>query len=86
MPWNAAGRRWCTSARRTNFLRDGHAHRHRRQLLRWAEEREGVIIEDDYDSELRYYGRPIPALQGLDTSGRVIYMGALSKVLPFLSA
>ena len=55
----------------------------RRQLLRWAEEREGVIIEDDYDSELRYYGRPIPALQGLDTSGRVIYMGALSKVLPF---
>ena len=55
----------------------------RRQLLRWAEELEGVIIEDDYDSELRYYGRPIPALQGLDTSGRVIYMGALSKVLPF---
>lgn len=55
----------------------------RQQLLRWAEEHEGVIIEDDYDSELRYYGRPIPALQGLDTSGRVIYMGALSKVLPF---
>lgn len=55
----------------------------RQQLLRWAAENDGVIIEDDYDSELRYYGRPIPALQGLDTSGQVIYMGALSKVLPF---
>lgn len=55
----------------------------RQQLLQWAEAQDGVIIEDDYDSELRYYGRPIPALQGLDTSGRVIYMGALSKVLPF---
>ncbi len=35
------------------------------------------------DSELRYEGRPIPALQGLDRSDRVIYLGALSKVLPF---
>ncbi|WP_301860084.1 PLP-dependent aminotransferase family protein [uncultured Megasphaera sp.] len=55
----------------------------RQRLLQWAEERDGMIIEDDYDSELRYYGKPVPALQGLDTSGRVIYMGALSKVLPF---
>ncbi|KMO87511.1 GntR family transcriptional regulator [Megasphaera cerevisiae DSM 20462] len=55
----------------------------RYRLLQWAGERDGLIIEDDYDSELRYYGRPVPALQGLDTHGRVIYMGALSKVLPF---
>ncbi len=55
----------------------------RHRLLQWAEEKQGLIIEDDYDSELRYYGRPVPALQGLDQRGRVIYMGALSKVLPF---
>ena len=39
------------------------------------------IIEDDYDSEFRYSGKPIPALQGLDTEGKVIYMGTLSKAL-----
>lgn len=55
----------------------------RYELLQWAKDHDGLIIEDDYDSELRYYGRPIPALQGLDTAGQVIYMGALSKVLPF---
>ena len=55
----------------------------RHRLLQWAGETDGLIIEDDYDSELRYYGRPVPALQGLDRRGRVIYMGALSKVLPF---
>lgn len=41
----------------------------------------GWIIEDDYDSEFRYAGRPLPALQGLDTDGRVIYLGTFSKVL-----
>jgi GntR family transcriptional regulator/MocR family aminotransferase len=41
----------------------------------------GWIIEDDYDSEFRYAGRPVPALQGLDTEGRVIYLGTFSKVL-----
>ena len=56
----------------------------RHRLLHWAEKTDGLIIEDDYDSELRYYGRPIPALQGLDRHGRVVYMGALSKVLPQL--
>lgn len=39
------------------------------------------VLEDDYDSEYRYAGRPLAALQGLDTAGRVIYMGAFSKVL-----
>ncbi|SFL75782.1 MocR-like pyridoxine biosynthesis transcription factor PdxR [Pelosinus propionicus] len=50
-------------------------------LLHWATEANGIIIEDDYDSELRYHARPIPALQSLDTSGRVIYMGTFSKSL-----
>ncbi|MCX7773159.1 MAG: PLP-dependent aminotransferase family protein, partial [Clostridia bacterium] len=56
---------------------------HRRiQLLNWANERPGrYIIEDDYDSEFKYSGKPIPALQGLDKSGKVIYMGSFSKPL-----
>ncbi len=39
------------------------------------------VIEDDYDSEFRYVGRPLAALQGLDTEQRVIYIGTLSKVM-----
>jgi GntR family transcriptional regulator/MocR family aminotransferase len=50
-------------------------------LLRWAAESSAWILEDDYDSEYRYAGRPIPALQGLDTAGRVIYIGTFSKTL-----
>lgn len=50
-------------------------------LLDWAERSGAVIIEDDYDSEYRYDGRPIPALQGLDRGGRVVYTGTFSKVL-----
>jgi len=53
----------------------------RLELLQWAERTGAVIIEDDYDSEFRYEGRPLGALQGLDRSGRVIYTGTLSKVL-----
>ena len=54
--------------------------RRRIELLRWAEEEEGrYIIEDDYDSEFRYKGKPIPALQGYDASGKVIYIGTFSK-------
>lgn len=54
----------------------------RLQLLNWANAGEGrYIIEDDYDSEFKYSGKPIPALQGLDTNGKVIYMGAFSKSL-----
>lgn len=55
-----------------------HARRH--QLLSWAQQTGAWIIEDDYDSEYRYNGRPIPALQGLDEAGRVIYLGTFSKV------
>ena len=51
------------------------------ELLNWAEEQHGYIVEDDYDSEYRYKGKPIPSLQGLDSNGRVIYMGTFSKSL-----
>ena len=54
--------------------------RRRMELLKWADEAPGrYIIEDDYDSEFRYKGKPIPALQGYDTHGKVIYMGTFSK-------
>jgi GntR family transcriptional regulator/MocR family aminotransferase len=53
----------------------------RLRLLQWAHEREALIIEDDYDGELRYHGRPLAALQGLDEGGRVAYLGTFSKVL-----
>ena len=54
---------------------------HRRQaLLAWAYRHDAWIIEDDYDGEFRYVGRPLAALQGLDERGCVIYCGTFSKV------
>lgn len=53
----------------------------RMALLEWAAERRGVIIEDDYDSEYRYKGKPVPSLQSIDRQGRVVYMGSFSKIL-----
>ncbi|MCA9935004.1 MAG: PLP-dependent aminotransferase family protein, partial [Anaerolineales bacterium] len=50
-------------------------------LLHWARRHDALLIEDDYDGELRYDGRPLAALQGLDEDGRVIYLGTFSKVL-----
>ena len=50
-------------------------------LLQWAWETGTLIIEDDYDSEYRYGGRPIPSLQGLDTHDSVLYVGTFSKVM-----
>jgi GntR family transcriptional regulator / MocR family aminotransferase len=50
-------------------------------LLAWAERSDAWILEDDYDSEFRYVGRPIAATQGLDGSGRVIYIGTFNKVM-----
>lgn len=52
----------------------------RHELLRWAADRRW-IIEDDYDSEFRMTGRPIPTLQSIDEQGRVIYMNTFSKTL-----
>lgn len=51
----------------------------RTALLNWANENGKYIIEDDYDSEFRFSGRPIPSLQGLDRNGRVIYLSTFSK-------
>lgn len=54
--------------------------RRRMELLKWAEAEEGrYLIEDDYDSEFRYKGKPVPALQASDQSGKVIYLGTFSK-------
>ncbi len=54
----------------------------RLELLRWAGKQEGrYIIEDDYDSEFRYKGKPIPALQGYDSQEKVIYIGTFSKAI-----
>jgi GntR family transcriptional regulator / MocR family aminotransferase len=53
----------------------------RLHLLEWARQSRALIFEDDYDSEFRYAGRPVPALQGLDRHGVVLYAGSFSKVL-----
>jgi GntR family transcriptional regulator/MocR family aminotransferase len=53
----------------------------RLELLEWARKSGALIFEDDYDSEYRYSGPPIPALQGFDRIGSVIFAGSFSKVL-----
>lgn len=53
----------------------------RYQLLEWAMSNNSIIIEDDYDSELRYFGKPVPALQSLDTNNNVVYLGSFSSTL-----
>lgn len=53
----------------------------RKLLLQWAQEQDTYLIEDDYDSELRYYTNPIPAMQSLDAHERTIYTGTFSKSL-----
>ena len=50
-------------------------------LLEWAAKADAWVLEDDYNSEYRYANRPLAALQGVDTEGRVIYVGSFSKVL-----
>jgi GntR family transcriptional regulator/MocR family aminotransferase len=55
--------------------------RRRLALLEWARRSQTLIFEDDYDSEYRYAGRPIPALQGLDRAGVVIFAGTFNEVL-----
>lgn len=51
----------------------------RLKLLKWAKDIDGIIIEDDYDSELSYVNRPIPSLQGLDNYDKTVYFGTFSK-------
>jgi len=55
--------------------------RRRLALLQWARKSGAWILEDDYDSEFRYTGKPLPSLQGMDADERVIYVGTFSKVL-----
>ncbi|WP_326539775.1 MocR-like pyridoxine biosynthesis transcription factor PdxR [Pseudorhodoferax sp.] len=53
----------------------------RQRLLEYAHRHGSWILEDDYDSEFRFEGRPLPSLHGIDDHGRVVYMGSLSKTL-----
>ncbi|MBG0829696.1 PLP-dependent aminotransferase family protein [Planomonospora sp. ID67723] len=53
----------------------------RAALLAWAQRHDAVVIEDDYDSEYRFGGRPLESLQSLDRCGRVVYVGSFSKTL-----
>jgi GntR family transcriptional regulator/MocR family aminotransferase len=53
----------------------------RKALIEFAESRDCYILEDDYNSEFRFDGPPLPCLQGLDNAGRVIYAGTMSKIL-----
>ncbi len=55
--------------------------RRRQEILDIAKKRDVVLFEDDHESELNFSGRPLPALKSLDTDGRVIYLGSLSKTL-----
>ena len=50
-------------------------------LLDWAQRSDAYVVEDDYDSEYRYEGRPVEAVQALDSEGRTIYIGTFSKIL-----
>lgn len=53
----------------------------RLKLIEWADSGGNLILEDDYDSELRYQGQPIPSLQGLRPGGNIVYLGTFSKIL-----
>jgi GntR family transcriptional regulator/MocR family aminotransferase len=53
----------------------------RQKLLQWAKRANAVIVEDDYDGEFRYESKPLESLQGLDTEGRVIYVGTFSRTV-----
>ncbi len=84
----AAGRQLCRDARLV-IVTPSHQFptgvtmslSRRLALLEWGRETQAWIVEDDYDSEYRFSGRPLEALQGLDSAGRVLYIGTFSKVL-----
>ncbi len=50
-------------------------------LLNWARRKNAVIVEDDYDGEFHYEGRPLESLQGLDREGRIVYIGTFSRTV-----
>jgi len=83
-----AGRRLCSKARIACVTPSHQAAlgvtmslRRRLELLEWARHADAWVLEDDYNSEFRYTGHPLASLQGLDSDGRVIYVGTLSKVM-----
>lgn len=53
----------------------------RYEILKWADSNDSFIIEDDYNSELRYFGKPLPTIKNLDTHDRVVYLGSFSSTL-----
>lgn len=53
----------------------------RQRIIEWANDNGSYVIEDDYDSELRYFGKPLPTLKSLDSNDRVIYLGSFSSTL-----
>jgi len=85
----AGRRRWPQTRPRLVYVTPAHQFplgvtmslRRRLSLLEWARRSRTIIFEDDYDSEYRYSGRPIPALQGLDRSAVVIFAGSFTDVL-----
>ncbi|GAA2093812.1 PLP-dependent aminotransferase family protein [Streptomyces albiaxialis] len=91
LPVNASGLRPPASLEGVDLLHVTPSHHHptnvtlgigrRRELLSLVRESGTVIVEDDYDSEFRYQGRPTPALKGLDETGQVVYLGTFSKFL-----
>jgi GntR family transcriptional regulator/MocR family aminotransferase len=84
----SAGTRMCAAAKGV-FLTPGHQYplgmtmslERRMALLKWASRAGAFIIEDDYDSEYRFEGRPVPALQSLDRNANVIFVGTFTKLL-----
>jgi GntR family transcriptional regulator/MocR family aminotransferase len=82
----AAGLKLCRTARLA-YVTPSHQYplgvtmslSRRLALLDWAKQTGAWVIEDDYNSEFRYSGRPLSSLQGLDQNGRVIYVGTFSK-------
>src|SRR5580704_6132548 len=53
----------------------------RLELLDWARRKAAIVVEDDYDGEFHYEGQPLESLQGLDSEGRVIYVGTFSRTI-----
>lgn len=80
-PRNPAARMVCVTPSHQYPLGVTMSLSRRLKLLEWAKRHDAFILEDDYNSEYRYAGRPISALQGLDEEGRVIYVGTMSKVM-----
>lgn len=84
----AAGREKALGARAA-YVTPGHQYPlgytmtldRRLALLQWARERRAIVMEDDYDAEFRFRGQPMPALQSLDRSGRVVVLGSFNKVM-----